>query len=154
MSSSFYTSLLAIGSVLITTTALLGNCFICYTISRNSKLHTSTFVLIVGQAISDMIYAVSVVTGMFVCNGWFVEQFSYTSCSFSVITFTASFMVSSLTMTTIAIERYILIFYPLKPKLTLRRAWFLNGAIFLLGIFLGYAGQVGFVYPVIFGTVE
>ena len=57
-------------------------------------------------------------------------------------------------MTIIAIERYVLIFYPLKPKMTIGQAWMLNATIAIFSIFLSYAGQVGYSYRVAFGTVE
>ena len=142
--------------LLIAISALIGNGFICYTIKRDSKLHTSTFVLIVGQAISDMMYGVSFVIIMLVCSEWFLQNVigGETICSFFSVLVLSSYVISSLTMTVIAIERYILIFYPLKPKLTIRQAWFLNTAIYMSGILIALAGQVGFTYSALFGKVS
>ena len=148
--------ILVITSFLIAITAIIGNGFICFTIKQNSNLHTATFVLIVGQAISDMLFAVCLMGVFIVCSEWFIENPNIGAfpCSIVGTMFTASYIISSLTMTVIAIERYVLVFYPLKPKWSLRRAWFLNCAIYIFGHFLAHAGQVGYIYHEIFGTVE
>ena len=152
----FLTILTGILSTLIAITALVGNGFICLTVKRNQKLHTATFVLIVGQCISDMMFGVCLMTCLVFCSDWFINRLGNGTniCSLSGTIFTASYTISSLTMTTLAVERYMLIFYPLKPKMSLRQAWSLNAFIYVFGHFLAYSSQLGYSYRIMFGKVE
>ena len=146
--------ILGLPVVLLAAAAIVGNGFVCYTVRCNAKLHTSTFILIVGQCVSDMIFGMCFVTGLWVCSETYIQNHGNTICSIGVIVMAAAFMVSSLTMTAIDIGRYILIFHPFKPKLSLCQAWLLNLVIYVIGFFLAYAAQVGYIYRVFFGPVS
>ena len=127
---------------LIATAASVGNGFVCYAILRNSKLHTSTFVLIVDQCISDIKYAVSIELLILVCSEWFLQRviFGNTVCSIFSTLIVSSYIISALTMTIIAVERFVLVFYPLKPKLSYQQAWYVITGIYIICFMLTCVG--------------
>ncbi len=109
---------LIIAYSLVILCSLLGNSLVCFVIFKNRRLHTVTNMFIANLAISDILITVLNIPFNIVRNIFEDWPFGKFMCSFVNIILMTSVYVSTFTMAAIAIDRYIVIMYPLRPRIT------------------------------------
>ena len=118
--------------------AIFGNIFVCLVIYNNKKLRSTTYLLILNMAISDIIGGLVIPGQWLFCSTYILESgyFWQRMCGISKSMQYLSYYVSTFTMTAIAIDRNRLICKPLssrlRPLTPILITWFL-GIIFVLG---------------------
>ena len=99
--------------------SLLGNALVCFVIYKRRRLHTVTNMFITNLAISDILITVLNIPFSITRNVLENWPFGGFMCRFVNIILMMSVYVSTFTMTAIAMDRYIVIVYPLRPRLTI-----------------------------------
>ncbi|XP_075210480.1 short neuropeptide F receptor [Lycorma delicatula] len=108
--------------VLYTTICLLGlfgNVLVCYVVGRNRAMHTVTNCFITNLALSDILLCVLAVpfTPLYTfANTW---MFGRALCHLVAYAQGTSVYISTLTLTSIAIDRFVVIIHPFKPRMKL-----------------------------------
>ncbi|EDV96619.1 prolactin-releasing peptide receptor [Drosophila grimshawi] len=108
--------------VLYTTVFVLGvfgNVLVCYVVLRNRAMQTVTNIFITNLALSDILLCVLAVpfTPLYTFMGrW---AFGRTLCHLVSFAQGCSIYISTLTLTSIAIDRYFVIIYPFHPRMKL-----------------------------------
>lgn len=108
--------------VLYTTVFVLGvfgNALVCYVVLRNRAMQTVTNIFITNLALSDILLCVLAVpfTPLYTFMGrW---AFGRTLCHLVSYAQGCSIYISTLTLTSIAIDRYFVIIYPFHPRMKL-----------------------------------
>ncbi|XP_034481631.1 prolactin-releasing peptide receptor [Drosophila innubila] len=108
--------------VLYTTVFVLGvfgNVLVCYVVLRNRAMQTVTNIFITNLALSDILLCVLAVpfTPLYTFMGrW---AFGRTLCHLVSYAQGCSIYISTLTLTSIAIDRYFVIIYPFHPRMKL-----------------------------------
>lgn len=98
---------------------VFGNALVCYVVLRNRAMQTVTNIFITNLALSDILLCLLAVpfTPMYTFLGrW---AFGKTLCHFMPFAQGCSIYISTLTLTSIAIDRYFVIIYPFKPRMKL-----------------------------------
>ena len=98
--------------------SLFANTLVCHVIRRHRRLHSVTNVFIANLAVSDIfITLVNIPFNMarHLTAGWALGQLT---CALTNLALTAFVYVSTLTMTAIAVDRYIVILHPLRPRMS------------------------------------
>ena len=88
--------------------AIVGNSFVIFVICRE-KMASSVYKLIASQCMSDIVYALCRVSYLFVCRqefSWFGIK-TIVPCEILNVTLTSMYSISSLTMSTLAINRFL-----------------------------------------------
>ncbi|XP_002735545.1 prolactin-releasing peptide receptor-like [Saccoglossus kowalevskii] len=120
----------------IIVTGVFGNIMVCMAVKRNKNLHTPTYVFICNLSISDIavcLFCLPLTLVYTLSDTWLFGEFlCYTVLPLQ----TVSVLVSTLTMTAIAIDRYVLILYPLKKRITLQQSTTIMVSIWLLSLSL------------------
>ena len=96
-----------------------GNALVCYVVLRNKAMQTVTNIFITNLALSDILLCLLAVpfTPMYTFLGrW---TFGKALCHFMPYAQGVSIYISTLTLTSIAIDRYFVIIYPFKPRMKL-----------------------------------
>ncbi|RZF36905.1 hypothetical protein LSTR_LSTR004593 [Laodelphax striatellus] len=108
--------------VLYTTICLLGlfgNVLVCYVVGRNRAMHTVTNCFITNLALSDILLCVLAVpfTPLYTfASTW---MFGRALCHLVAYAQGTSVYISTLTLTSIAIDRFFVIIYPFQPRMKL-----------------------------------
>lgn len=108
--------------ILYTTVFVLGvfgNVLVCYVVLRNRAMQTVTNIFITNLALSDILLCVLAVpfTPLYTFMGrW---AFGKTLCHLVSFAQGCSIYISTLTLTSIAIDRYFVIIYPFHPRMKL-----------------------------------
>lgn len=100
--------------------ALFGNLLVCHVIVKNPRLHTVTHLFIANMAVSDLLLTCvnyPVMLARRVTDQWL---YGAAACHIVHATLQTSVYVSTFTMTAIAVDRYFVILYPLRPRLAPR----------------------------------
>ena len=99
--------------------AVIGNIFICLVVYNKKQMRSTTYILIVSMAISDIIGGLTIPGQWFFCSTWFLSIGSSGEriCGLHKSAQILSYYVSTFTMTAIAIDRYRLVLHPLKPRI-------------------------------------
>ena len=113
--------------------SLFGNLLVCHVIVRHRRLHTVTNTFIANLAVSDVF--ITVVNLPFnvarhVTDDWPFGEFM---CALVNFTLTVFVYVSTFTMTAIAVDRYLVIVHPFRPRMSVRMGVGVVGVTWLLG---------------------
>ena len=106
--------------------AVIGNLFICVTIYRRKRLSTmsNTYVLIFNMAISDILGGLMIPGQWLFCSSIILDQtawwFGSVGCNLMVSLQLISYYGSSLTMTAMAFDRYMLVCRPMSSRPNIR----------------------------------
>ncbi|XP_046807506.1 neuropeptide Y receptor type 2, partial [Lucilia cuprina] len=98
---------------------VFGNVLVCYVVLRNKAMQTVTNIFITNLALSDILLCVLAVpfTPLYTFMGrW---AFGRTLCHLVPFAQGCSIYISTLTLTSIAIDRYFVIIYPFHPRMKL-----------------------------------
>ena len=96
---------------------ITGNCLVIYAVFRNKAMQTVTNYFILNLALSDILLCVLCVP--FTPLYTFLQRWIFGAVLCHLVTCTQgiSIYISSLTLTTIAIDRFFVIIYPFKPRM-------------------------------------
>lgn len=99
--------------------ALIGNLFVCKVIYTKKQFRSTTYILIVNMAISDIVGALVIPGQWLFCSTYILDsgatgqRFCGTFKSLQIL----SYYVSTFSMTAIAIDRYKLVCHPLSQRI-------------------------------------
>ncbi|XP_063149510.1 prolactin-releasing peptide receptor-like [Candoia aspera] len=120
---------------LLVIVACTGNLLLLFLISFTKKLHSTTNFLIGNLAAADLIMCIFCVplTAMyaFESRGWLFGVFM---CYFVTLMQGATVFVSVLSLTAIAVDRYIVIAYPIRQRVRCKSCVYIVAAIWLLSL--------------------
>ena len=125
--------LLVVAYGLVVMISLFGNSLVCHVIYKTRRMHTVTNLFIANLALSDLlitIFNIPFTVARNVMNQWIFGNFL---CQFVNFILMCSVYVSTFTMSAIAIDRYIVIVYPLRPRMTFRVGGGLAAGTWILG---------------------
>ncbi|KAI5089876.1 prokineticin receptor 1a [Silurus meridionalis] len=132
---AFFVSTIVIAIVLVCIMLVcgIGNCIFIVTLARYKKLRNITNLLIANLAVSD--FLVAVVCCPFLVDYYVVKQLSWDHGIFLCISInylrTVSLYVSTNALLAIAVDRYMAIVHPLKPRMKYQTAYWL-----ILGVWI------------------
>ncbi|XP_068220309.1 prolactin-releasing peptide receptor-like [Palaemon carinicauda] len=128
---------------------IFGNCLVCYVVFRNKNMHTVTNYFITNLALADILLCVLAVpfTPLYTFMGEWL--FGSVLCHIVTMAQGTSVYVSSLTLMSIAIDRFFVILYPFRPRLKVTTCYFIIISIWLFSLsstfpYALYMGQVEF----------
>lgn len=103
----------------IFTLGLIGNALVCHVVCRNKAMQTVTNIFIMNLALSDILLCILAIpfTPLYSFMGRWI--FGRLICHLVPYAQGASIYISTLTLTAIAIDRYFVIIYPLRPRMKL-----------------------------------
>uniref|UniRef100_A0A1B6DKU7 G-protein coupled receptors family 1 profile domain-containing protein n=1 Tax=Clastoptera arizonana TaxID=38151 RepID=A0A1B6DKU7_9HEMI len=98
---------------------LFGNVLVCYVVARNRAMHTVTNFFITNLALADILLCVLAVP--FTPLYSFLGQWIFGSALCHLVAYAqgTSVYISTLTLTSIAIDRFFVIIYPFQPRMKL-----------------------------------
>ena len=109
-----------------------GNGIVCYIVFRARRMRTVINFFIVSLAMSDIMMAVLCIPFTFIANlllnFW---PFGDAMCPVVMYLQSVTVFLSSYTLVAIAIDRFFAIIYPLRPKMTKRKAFIVISAVWL-----------------------
>ncbi|XP_069713065.1 prolactin-releasing peptide receptor-like [Phaenicophaeus curvirostris] len=115
--------------------ACTGNLFLILLIALTKKLHCTTNFLIGNLAAADFIMCLAcvplTVSYAFEARGWLFGMFM---CYFVTLMQAATVFVSVLSLTAIAVDRYVVVAYPIRRRISCRSCVCLVASIWLLSI--------------------
>lgn len=119
---------------------ICGNALVCYVVARNKQMHTVTNLLITNLALSDILLCVLAVpfTPLYTFMGAWV--FGSTLCCLVPYAQAVSVYISTFTLTSIAIDRFLVILYPFRPRMKIKAC-----TIVIVGIWI-VAGLLSLPY--------
>ena len=103
---------------LVVLISIFGNVLVFHVILKTKHMHTVTNLFIANLALSDLLITIiniPITVARNVMNQWVFGDFM---CHFVNFILMDSVYVSTFTMSAIAIDRYIVIVYPLRPRMT------------------------------------
>lgn len=111
---------------------IFGNALVCYAVIRNRAMQTVTNLFITNLALSDILLCVFAVpfTPLYTFLGRWV--FGSLLCHIMPYAQGCSVYISTLTLTSIAIDRFFVIIYPFKPRMQIKTC---VGLIILIWVF-------------------
>uniref|UniRef100_A0AAN0N7B3 Tachykinin-like peptide receptor 99D n=1 Tax=Polyphagotarsonemus latus TaxID=1204166 RepID=A0AAN0N7B3_9ACAR len=110
--------ILAFAYGLVSLTAVLGNSIVLWFVVRSKKLRTVTNIFIANLAIADILIGALAIPFQFqaaLLQRWVLPHFFCSFCSFIQI---VSVNVSIFTLSAIAADRYLVVFYPINYRIT------------------------------------
>lgn len=115
---------------------IFGNVLVCYVVFRNKAMQTVTNLFITNLALSDILLCVLAVpfTPLYTFLGRWV--FGSLICHLVSYAQGISVYISTLTLTSIAIDRFFVIIYPFHPRMKLSTCIFIIIAIWMFSIFV------------------
>ena len=133
--------------------AIVGNGFVCYVIYKRKRSST-TFLLIGSQAFSDCLYGILRALSFLVCSTWFanLSRGALALCEWDITLFLSCFAVSSLSMTAIAIDRFMRLYMPHRQKPTRTQTFLVVLAIWIIAVTSCFLGMVGIKTRQYFGS--
>uniref|UniRef100_A0AAR5Q8D5 G-protein coupled receptors family 1 profile domain-containing protein n=2 Tax=Dendroctonus ponderosae TaxID=77166 RepID=A0AAR5Q8D5_DENPD len=102
--------------------ALLGNVFVCYIVMQSPRMRTVTNYFIMNLAVGDILITVMCIPFTSVPVMLQFWPFGSFMCTFVNYSATLSVFVSAYTLVAISIDKWMLIMYPLKPRISKRSA--------------------------------
>ena len=120
--------------VVIFILGIFGNCLVCHVVFRNKQMHTVTNYFIANLALADIllcILAVPFTPIYFFLKRW---PFGDVMCTLVSMSQSTSVYVSTLTLTSIAIDRYFVIIHPFRPKMRISVCYAIILGIWLTSI--------------------
>ena len=123
--------------MMTTIIALFGNSLVCRVVVKSKRLQTTVNLLIVNMAFSDIFCAVTIPLQWVICSEELLDKYKnlYIGCAITKSIQVLSFYVSSLTFTAIAIDRYIVVHYPIKrrsPRFFITIVWIISLTFILM----------------------
>ncbi|KAG8034728.1 hypothetical protein G9C98_007804 [Cotesia typhae] len=99
---------------------VFGNILVCYVVARNQDMQTVTNLFITNLAVSDILLCMLAVplTPLYTFLGGWV--FGESLCHLLPYAQGVSIYISTLTLTSIAIDRYLVIIYPFRPRMEVK----------------------------------
>ncbi|MEE6516698.1 hypothetical protein FKM82_026364 [Ascaphus truei] len=120
---------------LLVTVACSGNCLLILLIAITKKLHNTTNFLIGNLASADLIMCIFCVpltaSYAFEVRGWLFGEFM---CHFVTLMQAATVFVSILSLTAIAVDRYIVVVYPIRRRIGRKSCVYIVAVIWLVSI--------------------
>lgn len=115
---------------------IFGNVLVCYVVFRNKAMQTVTNLFITNLALSDILLCVLAVpfTPLYTFLGKWV--FGKIICHLVSYAQGISVYISTLTLTSIAIDRYFVIIYPFHPRMKLSTCIFIIVIIWIFSMFV------------------
>ncbi|KAL1506143.1 hypothetical protein ABEB36_005560 [Hypothenemus hampei] len=111
--------------------ALLGNVFVCYIVLQSPRMRTVTNYFIMNLAVGDILITLLCVPFTSVTIMLQYWPFGASMCPFVNYISTLSVFVSAYTLVAISIDKWMLIMYPLKPRISKRSATYIIGAVWI-----------------------
>lgn len=126
--SIFYTAIFIIG--------ITGNVLVCYVVCRNKAMHTVTNFFITNLALSDILLCILAVpfTPLYTFLGKWI--FGNVLCHLVPFAQGVSMYISTLTLTSIAMDRFIVIIYPFRHRMKISTCILLIMAIWIISLLL------------------
>uniref|UniRef100_UPI00398F7571 G-protein coupled receptor 83-like n=1 Tax=Pristiophorus japonicus TaxID=55135 RepID=UPI00398F7571 len=125
-------ALLVVAYAIIIAISLFGNLLVCQVVAKSKRVSTATSLFIANLAIADLMITLlntPFTLVRFVNSSWI---FGTTMCHISRFAQYCSLHVSTLTLMTIALDRYQAIMHPLKPRLSVPRGIICIASIWIL----------------------
>lgn len=113
---------------------VFGNVLVCFVVLRNKAMQTVTNIFITNLALSDILLCILAVpfTPIYTFMGrW---AFGRTLCHLVPYAQGCSIYISTLTLTSIAIDRYFVIIYPFHPRMKLTTCIFIIVSIWVISL--------------------
>ena len=113
---------------------VFGNCLVCFVVFRKKNMRNVTNFFIVNLALADILLCVIAVPFTpiyFVMKRW---VFGQVLCKLLPMAQGVSVYISSLTLTSIAVDRYFVILFPFRRRLAVRRCYCIIISIWLFSI--------------------
>lgn len=134
--------------------AVMGNSFICYMVLSSPRMRTVTNYFIMNLAVGDMLITLLCVPFSSVAGLKQYWPFGSALCQIVSYSMALSVFVSAYTLVAISIDKYMVIMWPLKPRISKRFAtsiialvWLIAGATVLpIGTFSKIVQQNGSKY--------
>lgn len=106
--------------IIIFVLGIFGNVLVVYVVGRNRQMHTVTNLFIANLALSDVLLCVLAVpfTPLYTFLGRWV--FGKTLCHLVPYAQAVSVYISTLTLTSIAVDRFLVIIYPFHPRMKIK----------------------------------
>lgn len=126
--SIFYVAIFIVG--------IIGNVLVCYVVFRNKAMHTVTNFFITNLALSDILLCILAVP--FTPLYTFLEKWIFGNLLCHLVPFAqgVSIYISTLTLTSIAMDRYIVIIYPFRHRMRVSICMVIITAIWLVSLLL------------------
>lgn len=93
--------------------AIFGNSLVCKVVLKTPNMRNYTNVLLANMAISDILCALMFPSGLLLCWDSFILRAGHHACLAGKVIQLTSFQVSSVTMTVVAVDRFMLVYFPL-----------------------------------------
>jgi len=116
--------------------SLFANTLVCHVVRRHRRLHSVTNVFIANLAVSDIFITfinIPFNVARHVTAVWALGQ---ATCALANIALTAFVYVSTFTMTAIAVDRYVVILHPLRPRMSVGVGLVVVGLTWLVAILM------------------
>lgn len=126
--SIFYLAIFIVG--------IIGNVLVCYVVCRNKAMHTVTNFFITNLALSDILLCILAVpfTPLYTFLGQWI--FGNLLCHLVPFAQGVSIYISTLTLTSIAMDRYIVIIYPFRHRMRVSICMVIITAIWIVSLLL------------------
>ncbi|XP_049779408.1 prolactin-releasing peptide receptor-like [Schistocerca cancellata] len=113
---------------------VFGNVLVCYVVGRNRAMQTVTNLFISNLALSDILLCILCVpfTPLYTFLGSWI--FGSTLCHVVAFAQGTSVYISTLTLTSIAVDRFFVIVYPFKPRMKLATCTIIISCIWLFSV--------------------
>uniref|UniRef100_A0A3B1KJM9 Prokineticin receptor 1a n=1 Tax=Astyanax mexicanus TaxID=7994 RepID=A0A3B1KJM9_ASTMX len=137
---AFFVATIIIAAVLVSIMLVcgIGNCLFIATLARYKKLRNITNLLIANLAVSD--FLVAVVCCPFLVDYYVVKQLSWDHGIILCVSInylrTVSLYVSTNALLAIAVDRYLAIVHPLKPRMKYQTAYWLIFGVWIVPILI------------------
>ncbi|XP_076847937.1 prokineticin receptor 1a [Brachyhypopomus gauderio] len=137
---AFFVATIVIGVVLVCIMLVcgIGNCLFIATLARHKKLRSITNLLIANLAVSD--FLVAVVCCPFLVDYYVVKQLSWDHGIVLCVSInylrTVSLYVSTNALLAIAVDRYMAIVHPLKPRMKHNTAYWLIFGVWIVPVLI------------------
>uniref|UniRef100_A0A6V7JM72 G-protein coupled receptors family 1 profile domain-containing protein n=1 Tax=Bracon brevicornis TaxID=1563983 RepID=A0A6V7JM72_9HYME len=121
---------------LIFVVGIFGNALVCFVVVRNPQMQTVTNLFITNLALSDILLCVLAVpfTPLYTFLGRWV--FGKTLCRLVPYAQGVSIYISTLTLSSIAVDRFLVIIYPFHPRMKIKVCLSVILAIWVVALFL------------------
>jgi len=129
-------ALLCTAYLVIFSVSLFANTLVCHVIRRHRRLHSVTNVFIANLAVSDIFITLVNIpfnVARHVTAGWALGQ---ATCALANLALTAFVYVSTLTMTAMAVDRYVVILHPLRPRMSVGVGLVIVGLTWVVAVLL------------------
>ncbi|XP_065160642.1 prolactin-releasing peptide receptor-like [Atheta coriaria] len=131
---------------LIFVLGIFGNVLVCYVVLRNKAMQTVTNLFITNLALSDILLCVLAVpfTPLYTFHGKWL--FGSAICHLVPVAQGISVYISTLTLTSIAIDRYFVIIYPFQPRMKVSTCIIIIVSIWIFSILVTVPYGINMIY--------